>query len=335
MKRLVSLIAAAIFLIIATVLPPIPFPVKTYDFVFVLDITRSMNVQDYTDPYGGAITRIDKAKSAMLEAARSLPCGSRVGLGVFTERVPALLYSPIEVCKDYPILQASINQLDWRMAWVADSNISQGLYNTLELMESKFLTQSKLVFFTDGQEAPPINPRYAPDYSYIGMLQDKPDNWYAGMLVGVGQYNLSKIPKFDEDGVQIGFYTAEDVPHASRFGLPEDPSKIEGYVPRNGPWGTAKVVGTEHMSSVREDYLTDLGKKTKMTYHHLESNAGLSMALKQPYFAEREVQPTHMNSILAALALLMLLYCYHPFRPKWPSTMRFSAATPSKTDPKQ
>ncbi|BDZ73580.1 hypothetical protein GCM10025856_12990 [Methylophaga marina] len=52
MKRLYALIASAILLLIAIVLPPLPFTVKSYDFVFVLDITRSMNVQDYSDKQG-------------------------------------------------------------------------------------------------------------------------------------------------------------------------------------------------------------------------------------------------------------------------------------------
>ena len=323
MKRVTSLIITAVLLLLASALPPIPFPVKTYDFVFVLDITRSMNVQDYNDANGSAISRLEKAKAAMLDVVRELPCGSRLGLAIFTERVPALLYSPVETCADYPVIKASINHLDWRMAWVADSNINQALYNTLELMEYPMLSRSKLVFFTDGQEAPPINPRYAPDYSYIDLLHHRDNDWSAGLIVGVGQHELSRIPKFDEDGIQIGFYTAEDVPHASNFGLPEDPSKIEGYVPRNGPWGTEKIVGTEHLSSVRETYLKQLAEQAKMHYHHLDSSTALSQAIQQPYFAEREIQPTRMNGLLAAFALLFLLHCYHPFRHKWPlSTYR-------------
>lgn len=317
MTRLTCLISAAFLLLISLLLPLIPLSVKTYDFVYMLDITRSMNVQDYTDSDGGSISRLDKAKQAMLTSARSLPCGSRIGLGVFTERMPALLFSPIEVCEDYAIIEASINQLDWRMAWVADSNISQGLYNTLELMNYDLLAQSKLVFFSDGHEAPPINPRYAPDYSYLELLQDQADNWRTGLIVGVGQSNLSKIPKYDEDGTQIGFYQAEDVPHATRFGLPSDPTKIEGYIPRNGPWGTEKVVGTEHLSSVREDYLKQLAEQAKMHYQHLDTSASLTEALQQPDFAQRKVQPTAINPLFASLALLLLVYCYHPFRHKW------------------
>lgn len=317
MTRLYALIATAVLLLLAIFLPAIPFSVERYNLVFMLDITRSMNVQDYNNADGGAISRLDRAKQAMLNAARDLPCGSKVGLGVFTERAPALLYSPIEVCQDYPILQASIDALDWRMAWVADSNISQALYNSRELMENKVLEGNKLVFFTDGQEAPPINPRYAPDFSYLEN-HDEDEQWQAGIIVGIGDLSLSKIPKFDEDGVQIGFYKAEDVPHASRFGLPSDPKKIEGYIPRNGPWGTAKVTGTEHLSSLKEDYLIELAKTSKMRYHRLQDDAGLDNALQQESLSHISTQPTQFNQIAAILALLSLLYCYHPFRPKWP-----------------
>jgi mxaL protein len=108
------------------------------------------------------------------------------------------------------------------------------------------------------------------------------------------------------------------VPHASRFGLPEDPSKVEGYIPRNGPWGTAKAVGTEHLSSLKQDYLMDLAQQNHMLYHHLENNRDMAKALQNTDFAYEATQPTEFNKIAAALALLLLIYCYQPFRPKWP-----------------
>ncbi len=222
-SRLYLLLISSILLLVALLLPAVPLPVKTYDYVFMVDVTKSMNVMDYQSAEGNQVSRLDFVKQSMLLTARSLPCGSRIGLAVFTERMPALLYSPIEVCADYPVLESSINKLDWRMAWVADSNIAQALYNTLHLMQQEMLSSSQLVFFTDGHEAPPINPRYAPDLSDVYPEQPEPET--KGVIVGVGQTSLSRIPKFDEDGVQIGFYGIDDVPHASRFGLPADPSK--------------------------------------------------------------------------------------------------------------
>lgn len=317
MKRRTLLIAAALALSIALLMPPLPVSLKTYDYVFMVDITRSMNTEDYSDSAGSAISRLEKTRREMLHAVRALPCGSRVGLGVFTERMPALLFSPIEVCEDYPVLQASIRHLDWRMAWVADSNIGQALYNSLSLMQRPLLKDSRLVFFTDGHEAPPINPRYAPDFSDL-LPQDREAAWRFGLIVGVGQPGLSRIPKYDEDGMQIGYYEAEDVPHASRFGLPEDPTRIEGYVPRNAPWGTQQVLGTEHLSGVRHDYLRSLAEQTAMDYHPLQSGAELAAALKQDVFARRQRHPTRMSFVPAGLGLLLLVMCLHPWRQKWP-----------------
>jgi mxaL protein len=306
--RFYFLLVSTTLLIVALLLPTVSLSVKTYDYVFMVDITKSMNVMDYQDEQGNSMSRLEFVKQSMLSSARSLPCGSRIGLAVFTERMPALLYSPIEVCTDYPVLEASINKLDWRMAWVADSNIVQALYNTLQLMQQEMLLKSKLVFFTDGQEAPPINPRYTPDLSDV--YSDDPEPLSQGVIVGVGQTSLSRIPKFDEDGVQIGFYEADDVPHASRFGLPADPSKIEGYVPRNGPWGTAKVVGTEHLSSVKSDYLKELAKNAYMSFHHLQSGKGLLDALTAKQFVQTKTVPTMINHWIALASLVFLSLCF-------------------------
>jgi len=307
-SRFYLLLVSTVFLLVALFLPAMPLPMKTYEYVFMVDITKSMNVMDYQGTKGEPVSRLDYVKHSMLSTARGLPCGSRIGLAVFTERMPALLYSPIEVCTDYPVLEASINKLDWRMAWVADSNIVQALYNTLHLMQQDALSNSQLVFFTDGQEAPPVNPRYAPDLSDVYKEQPEPES--KGLIVGVGQTSLSRIPKFDEEGVNIGFYEVDDVPHTSRFGLPADPSKVEGYIPRNGPWGTAKLVGTEHLSSVKTEYLKGLSDNAFMAFHHLQSEQGLLAALTVDNFANTKTVPTMINHWIALFSLLFLSSCF-------------------------
>ncbi|HEC58561.1 hypothetical protein LCGC14_0747190 [marine sediment metagenome] len=315
MKSLYSLLAAALLFVMAIFLPLLPFPSTQYDYFLMVDISRSMNVQDYQDDSGQAISRLDKVKADMLTVIRQLPCGSRVGLGVFAERMPTMIHSPIEVCSDYPELQQSISHLDWRMGWVADSKIIQALYNTLKLVRQVKLADSTLVFFTDGQEAPPMNMRYAPSFDDVQIEAEgvklKP---IKGIIIGTGQLSLSRIPKYDEEGNQIGFYTAEDVPHHSSFGQPEDPTKIQGYVPRNAPWGNVSKEGTEHLSSVKEKYLQELGEKTGLKYHHLQSSAELLAALKDKDFAISNIQLTDLRYIPAGLALLLLLFVYFPIR---------------------
>jgi len=313
MKSLYILLTVALLLAVAVLLPPLPFPSKQYNYFLMVDISRSMNVQDYQDENGQPISRLDKVKAEMLKVIQQLPCGSHVGIGVFAERMPTMIHSPIEVCIDYPELKQSINHLDWRMAWIADSKIIQGLYNTLKLVRTVSLADSTLVFFTDGQEAPPMNMRYAPSFDDV-QIENNGEKLTAikGIIIGTGQKSLSRIPKYDEEGQQIGFYTADDVPHRSTFGEPADPSMIEGYVPRNAPWGNKNKGGTEHLSSVKDEYLKVLADKTGLKYHHLQSSPEFLKALTDEDFANSHIQLTDLSYIPATLALTLLLIVYLP-----------------------
>lgn len=315
------ILAASILMAVAVVLPDLPFPGKKFDYFMLVDITRSMNVRDYQAADGEPVSRLDKVKADMLASIRELPCGSRVGLGIFTERTPTLLYTPVEICRDFTELQETINRLDWRMAWVADSNIMLALANSIELMRQVRLDDSILLFFTDGHEAPPMNPRYQPDLQELQQGSDETRSPVKGIIIGTGATALSRIPKYDEDGNQIGYYTAEDVPHNTTFGLPEDPDKIEGYVPRNAPWGQNQQTGNEHLSSVRIGYLQDLAGQAGLHFHHLQTQDALLNAMQHPDFARPQRRKTDLSAIPASLSLLLLAIAYLPdFR--LPASMR-------------
>jgi mxaL protein len=308
---------SALLLVLAITLPALPFPSKHYNYFFIIDITRSMNVEDYETEFNAPLSRLEKVKRESLKVIQKLPCGSKVALGIFTERMPTMIHSAIEVCDGYSALRESIEHLDWRMAWVADSNIIQALYNALKLMRTVKLNNSTLVFFTDGHEAPPMNMNYAPDFLDV----QSENNGHTlqpikGIIIGTGQTGLSRIPKFDEEGSQVGFYTAEDVPHRSTFGQPDDPRKVEGYVPRNAPWGNQSIQGTEHLSSVKEVYLKTISQQAGLDYHHLQLEADLYRALTQENFTQTQVQRTNLRYIPALLAWCLLLVVFCPKRIK-------------------
>jgi len=167
------------------------------------------------------------------------------------------------------------------------------------------------------KEAPPMNMRYAPSFDDVQLEADGVKlTSIKGIIIGTGEKGLSRIPKYDEEGNQIGFYTADDVPHRSTFGQPADPSKIEGYVPRNAPWGNKAEGGTEHLSSVKEKYLKVLAEKSGLKYHHLQSPSALLKALSDEDFAISHIQLTDLSYIPAGLALLLLLFVYQPFKIK-------------------
>lgn len=282
-----------------------------YNFTFIVDITRSMNAADY-QANGQAISRLDFVKHSLRELLPRLPCQSKVGLGLFTERRSTLLFEPLEVCSSFAEIDAAISQIDWRMAWAADSNIAKGLLNSLEMLNK---SDSAVIFITDGHEAPPVNPDYQPDFSVLkGQAK--------GLIIGAGGLQPVPIPKFDHTGKQTGFYTHEDVPHRSTFGQPTlDPSRIEGYDARNAPFGSRAVIGSEHLSALHESYLEKLAAESGLGYVRLDDLDSLIPALQTPHFAALKIVQVDIRWRPALLALLMLGIVYSPKHPRLP---RFS-----------
>ncbi|WP_363345553.1 vWA domain-containing protein [Methylocystis echinoides] len=263
--RLILLALAAGLLIMTLVTPQWRAARSSYDLLAVVDITGSMNVRDYAAA-GRPISRLERVKAALRALIAGLPCSSRVALGVFTERRPFLLFEPVDVCEDFSPLEAAIAALDWRMAWEGDSRISAGLFRAIDMARE---LKTDLLFFTDGQEAPPLPASGGPVFE--GKAGET-----RGLIVGVGGYELSPIPKFDDRGREVGFVSIDEVPHESRFGLPpKDAEQREGYNARNAPFGATAAIGVEHLSSVKEAYLRTLSEKTGLGYVHLDDKAGL------------------------------------------------------------
>ncbi|QSA99436.1 VWA domain-containing protein [Methylomonas sp. EFPC1] len=294
------LTAALLSLSVVFFHPQTSAQVSLYRLVFVVDITRSMNTEDYQldkQP----VSRLQFVKQALRQELLKLPCGSQVGLGVFTERRSTLLFEPIDVCSGFAEIDAAIAALDWRMAWAADSRIASGLLSTLEMLKDKDQT---LVFVSDGQEAPPPNPRYKPDLSPV---KDK----VKGVIVGVGGEQLSPIPKFDAKGQRQGFYKPEDVPHRSSFGESDlNPEKIQGYNARNAPFGSEAATGDEHMSRLHESYLRQLAAESGLQYRRLSDTDSLDQALQQAEFAKPGKQNVDTGWRYAGLALLLFAAVY-------------------------
>lgn len=278
-----------------------------YNYVFIVDITRSMNVADYRQR-GQTLSRLQQVKHSLRSLLTTLPCESRVGLGVFTERRSALLFEPIEVCRGFNDIDAALAHLDWRMAWAADSRIAQGLHNTLTMLQK---LDTPVIFFTDGQEAPPVNPRYRSDFAALkGKLR--------GMIVGVGGLEPVPIPKFNSRGEPDGFYRADDVPHRSTFGESDlNPEKIQGYDARNAPFGSATVIATEHLSALQEGYLQDLSRQAGLHYHRLSSPEALFDALQVSDFAVIKTLTVDARRPAALLALLLCALVYLPMKKNW------------------
>lgn len=270
------------------------------DAVAIVDITGSMNTRDMGSPPGSA-SRLEAARNALIDLVQSVPCQSQLGLGVFTERISFLLFNPVQICNSYDGLEDALSELDWRMAWQGDSYIAKGLYSAIDIAAS---LKSDLIFLTDGQEAPPLPFTGTPPFE--GKLGD-----VKGLIVGIGGTEKIPIPKFDDEGRQIGVFGPSDVPQDNRIGAaPPGAETREGFNPRNAPFGALPEFGEEHLSSVKTAHLQELAEKTGLTYVELQKSGSISNALLTS--AKTRVVPTSMNMayVPASLALLSLVLLY-------------------------
>ena len=135
--RNVWLRAAALLALAAGLrLPPVSVSRPVYTLVAVLDITMSMNVRDQTE--GGVPTsRIAAGKRVLHRLLAQLPCGSRLGIAIFVERQPFLLFDPVETCGNFSALDTEIDAIDWRMGWDSESHIAAGLLASLRMARAR------------------------------------------------------------------------------------------------------------------------------------------------------------------------------------------------------
>ncbi|AWN38690.1 VWA domain-containing protein [Methylobacterium radiodurans] len=296
-----GLLAAALLLALAALAaPPLPLTRDGVRVLAVVDITGSMNVRDYSAA-GQPQSRLEAAKTALRHLLAGLPCGSRFALGLFTERRPFLLFAPVEVCENFAPLDGAVAALDWRMAWEADSRVAAGLYRSVTMAGE---IGSDLLFLTDGQEAPPLPAGRTPSFEGApGAVR--------GLIVGVGGYALSPIPKFNDRGRETGFYAETEVQQENRFGPPPaDAETREGYNPRNAPFGAQAAHGSEHLSSVREPYLRDLAARTGLAYAHLDGPASLDSPLRAAATARPVPGQLDLRPFLGTTALLLALAAF-------------------------
>ena len=283
-----------------------------FEHVIVLDVTQSMNVTD-RQLDGKPVSRLAFAKQALRQSLLSLPCGSKVGWAIFTEYRSFLLMAPIEVCANLSELRSTLAQIDGRMAWSGNSEIAKGVHSAIGIARQLPGTPS-LVFVTDGQEAPPLNPHYRPAFD------DKPGE-VPGLIVGVGDLLPSPIPKTDPEGRPLGFWRADEVmqtdPRSQGRG-----GSVAGEAMVDDRLGTAApplgaMPGSEHLSSLREAYLRLLAQEQGLAFLHLQSAQGLATALTSPALARPVPVRADARVALAGLALCLLLARHAAALSRW------------------
>jgi mxaL protein len=312
------LIMAAIILLGCLLKPHMQLPKPVYHWMIVLDITQSMNVRDYKVD-ANSVSRLVYAKQGIRAALRRLPCGSKVALGLFTERNAINIVRPLEVCSHFGALDETVAGLDWRMAWAADSFISHGLFDAIA-QTKKIDPNMRLLFITDGQQAPPGNPDYMPSF-------EGKRGAVSGVVLGAGNVDKSPIPKLDEQDNIIGYWELEDVQRYATFGMAHVQSalemehqQIENQHGRNAPFGTnPEAIANANLSGLDEVNLQNLAKSTGLEYQALTTAHDISDTMNAKNMLIWQKADTDLRPLLGFFAVLMLTLYFVPNTYKHPS----------------
>lgn len=301
------LLAAIILLSITLFKPQANLPKRVFDWFIVLDITQSMNVRDMTE-HNMAMSRLAYSKSAIRASLKSLPCGSRVAIGLFTERDTTTVTFPMEVCEHFGALDEMVARLDWRMAWAADSFIINGLFSAIR-QTPKLDKNMRLAFISDGHQAPPINPDYAPKFE--GKVGD-----INGVIIGVGGNTPARIPKLDEDDNISAYWELEEVMRYATFGVSKKTQSVldmENQHGRNAPHGSNPAeVSNAHLSALDEANLRALAKMTGIDYLSMSDTHTMSDMLTSNKMGTWRISKMDLRALFAIPAMFLVMLFFVP-----------------------
>jgi mxaL protein len=294
-RSLLLLLLAMLALLPVYASPSRLAPGISYAYLFVVDVTQSMNVRD--QGRGAAPrSRLEAAKLAVDAGLRQLPCGSRASVALFAEDEALVLFEPLEICAHYPAMQRVVAGIDWRMAWAGNSRIDTGIVSAINEAAARNLN---LVFFTDGDEAPYREQvRLAELQAHRGATH--------GLIVGVGGEQERPIPKLGPHDEIVGWWQPED---AARNGFnPNMAIVMDGFEPAVRSAGdTASQGPREHLSALRSEPLQQMAQAAELAYLRLGSDAAFTRALADPRLANFDVAPRDLRMLFGLLAACLLL----------------------------
>lgn len=294
--------SALLLLILAMFHPTVPVKHNIYSYLLVADISQSMNAIDMQID-GKPASRIAHTQKLLHEVVSSLPCGTKVSIGLFAGVSVAALYNPIEVCENFAAIQDTIDHFDWRTAWSGNSRIRESMFSITRAIRS-FPEPAQVVFVTDGEEAPNLHAFNTRDLTNF----QGADGW---LLVGVGSEKGAAIPKLSEKNQVIGFWSNESF--ALQPGVAQISESNIGV--RND-----NVAGGEqdrYISKLNTTYMKSIAKEIGATYVYGGNVHTVLDAMKEQKPARRDVAPFDLHWVLASLAGLLLLAAYfgkHPIK---------------------
>lgn len=297
-EKSIYLWLALIGLTIAIFNPKITFPQAFHNYMFVFDITQSMNVEDMRFN-GRPTSRLNYSLQLVSSNLKELPCGSKVSIALFGNSEVVPLYIPIEVCENFNVIQDTLSHIEWRMAWRGSSHLRLGLIDADRVLQS-LPEPAQIIFLTDGDEAPPINA-----ITKIDLIPTQSSNGW--LLIGVGSHKPSPIPKFNSKNEVIGYW--------SQYATKIEPSQIvnEDSVGKRDD-SIASDPQEYYLSALRENYLKEIARDIGSSYISTDSQDNIIASIKNLPPAGYGDSPISMGWLFALLSGLFFIAEYTPKR---------------------
>ncbi len=269
--------------------PETEIPRRVYRYQFVIDITQSMNARDYRVA-GYPSDRLGFVKATLLEALHDLPCGSEVGLGLFTTQSVHFLFEPLEICRHFSVIDDALRHIDWRMAWSADTHVESGLHHAIRDLIKRD-PSTRLIFLTDGQETPP---------QLVKPVFDVEPGAIKGLVVGVGGRSPVTVPRYDRENNSLGIWENADIekPPVSSTVYSQ---KVEvRTLPTEGPY----------LSWMDETHLREVSASTGLGFLVLDQPETFRKMILRDDLAELRPAVTDLRLWFGLAAILCLLIAY-------------------------
>lgn len=291
-KNVGFLFLSIIFLFLALINPKLTIKRDIHNFIFVVDISQSMLTKDMVID-GESVSRLDYSKQLLQGIMDQLPCKTNVSVAMFAGVSVAATYTPINICNNFSAISSTIQHLDWRSVWSGNSRIREGFTSLARLIRS-FPQSARVVFLTDGEEAPKLHAFNTRDLS---QFQGETD-W---LIVGIGSEEGAAIPKYDSENQLIGFWSNES------FALQPGIAQISESNIGSRSDIIAFSESDRYISKLNEKYLIEVTSMIKGQYIRGESvNSVVSQMNKIPA-SWRDDSELPLRNIFVSLSLIFFL----------------------------
>lgn len=290
-------VIAAILLLLALLKPTVQIKQQVHNYLLIADVSQSMNAED-VQLNNKNVSRMAYTRHLMTKIVETSPCGTYVSVGVFAADNVALLITPLEVCANYDVINDTIAHIEWRMAWKGDSRLTVGVRAAAHLFDS-LNVPAKLLFFTDGDEAPKLNVTIRQNLDGVQIGGNT-------VFVGVGSKENVAVPRYNSANKWVGFWPSGDN-NTSGGGVNYADTSLDDPDPV-----VAAAEYDQYLSKLEAEHLEELAAEIKAQYIEGKNTPEFYQFVQKQKPAASFITAYSIRWIYLLLAALFVIATYIP-----------------------